>query len=294
MGSAHTSDISIPRFEWPTIALAVVVYGGWIALTAWHAALPWPVLMAGGAWIIAWQGSLQHEVIHGHPTRHRWINDAIGFAPLSLWLPYAIYAREHTGHHATPHLTDPFDDIESNYLPSAGGPGYRLAVLESTLAGRMLFGPPIRVGRFWLAQGRRALEHPLAVARDWVPHCLAVALIVWWLGEVGLSLRDYVLYFVWPGTSLLLIRAFAEHRANPDPAARTALVADFGPLALLFLNNNLHTWHHDQPGVPWYRLPALYHADPDAFAAAPRYRGYREVIARYLLRPHDQLVHPGR
>ena len=30
------------------------------------------------------------------------------------------------------------------------------------------------------------------------------------------------------------------------------------PLALMFLNNNLHALHHAEPGLAWYRLPARY------------------------------------
>ncbi len=294
MGATAAFPISRPASEWPTLALTVVIYGGWLVLTAWHAMLPWPVLLLAGGWIVAWQGSLQHEVIHDHPTRNRWINNAIGFPPLSLWLPYAVYAREHAAHHATPHLTDPFDDTESNYLARSGGLAHRLATLEATLAGRIVFGPPIRVARFGLSEARRTWRDPWAVAREWAPHLVALGLIVAWLDHVGLSLSVYALCFVWPGTSLLLIRSFAEHRADADPAARTAVVADFGPLALLFLNNNLHPWHHTHPGVPWYDLPALYHADPQAFPRAPRYSGYGAVFARFAFRAHDSLIHPGR
>lgn len=290
---AATTAASSP-IEWPTMALAVLIYGGWLAITAWHAALPWPIVVIAGGWIVAWQGSLQHEVIHGHPTRHRWINDAIGFVPLSLWLPYSVYRREHGAHHSTPNLTDPFDDVESNYVAQAGTFAHACAVVEATLAGRMVFGPAIRVVRFWMSELRRLIRVPGEVLREWVPHLAAVAVIVWWLQHVGLSVVDYVLWFVWPGTALLLIRSFAEHRASPDPAARTALVTDFGPLGLLFLNNNLHIWHHANQDVPWYALPALYRADPEAYPHAPRYRGYGEVIVRYLFRPHDRLVHPGR
>jgi fatty acid desaturase len=274
--------------------LALVVYGGWCGVTAWHAMLPWPLLFALGAWLTAWQGSLQHEVIHGHPTPRRRVNDAIGFAPLSLWLPYAIYRRDHSAHHATANLTDPFEDGESNYLARPGGIAQLCGALEATLAGRMLFGPPIRVARFWLAELRRTRQDPLAAARDWLPHLAGVVLIVLWLDHVGLSLRTYVLCFVWPGTALLLVRSFAEHRASPDPAARTAIVIDFGPLAVLFLYNNLHVWHHGRPAVPWYALPALHRAAPDAFPQAPRYAGYGAVFARFLLHPHDRLIHPGQ
>ena len=69
---------------------------------------------------------------------------------------------------------------------------------------------------------------------------------------------------VYVALSILKIRTFLEHRAHADPAARTVIVEDRGPLALLFLNNNLHVVHHAHPGVPWYALPALYRARPDS------------------------------
>ena len=294
MGVADRTERVPLSVEWPTLALALAIYGGWLAVTAWHAALPGPLLFALGAWLVAWQGSLQHEVIHGHPTPRRWVNDAIGFAPLSLWLPYAIYRRDHMAHHGTDHLTDPFDDTESNYLPRRGGLAHVFAALEATLAGRIVFGPPIRAVRFWIGELRRLRRDPAGVARDWVPHLVGVALVLVWLDHVGLPLRTYLLCFVWPGIGLSLIRSFAEHRASADPEARTATVIDFGPLAWLFLYNNLHVWHHGRPAAPWYALPALHRAAPDAFAQAPRYAGYRAVFARFLFRAHDTLIHPGQ
>jgi fatty acid desaturase len=73
--------------ELPTLLLAAAIYGGWLALTWWHAALPVAVLFVAGGWISAWHNSLQHETIHGHPTRSALINTAIGWPPINLWLP---------------------------------------------------------------------------------------------------------------------------------------------------------------------------------------------------------------
>lgn len=293
MAATTAPQPHLAAWEWPTLVLAATIYGGWIALVAGHAALPLPLACAIGAWLIAWHGSLQHEVIHGHPTRRQWLNDAIGYPPLALWLPYPVYAREHTAHHATPHLSDPWDDTESNYIARAGGVAHALAAIEATLAGRVVFGPPIRALRLWWAQVLRLRRDPAGVARDWLPHLVAVAVVLWFVQHCGLSLGVYVFGMVWPGIGLASIRAYAEHRASDDPAARTAIVADRGPLALLFLNNNLHTWHHAHPGAPWYALPAMHRAQPDAFPRAPRYRHYGEVIARFAFVPHDRLVHPA-
>ncbi len=82
--------------------------------------LPWWALAPLGAWIIAWQMNLQHEVIHGHPTPWRTVNEALGVWPLSLWLPYRIYRETHMRHHQDANLTDPFEDPESYYWTTAG------------------------------------------------------------------------------------------------------------------------------------------------------------------------------
>ena len=103
------------RIEWPTAALAFVIYASWLMATYFYRELPWWGLPAIGGWIIAWQLNLQHETIHGHPTRKRAVNEAIGCWPLSLWLPYSIYRSTHLAHHRDENLTDPLEDPESYY-----------------------------------------------------------------------------------------------------------------------------------------------------------------------------------
>ena len=51
------------------------------------------------------------------------------------------------------------------------------------------------------------------------------------------------------------------------------IIEDRGPLALLFLNNNLHAVHHAHPRLPWYRLPGEYARRRDEFLR--RNGGYR-------------------
>src|ERR1700747_955026 len=64
--------------EWPTVALAFAIYGLWLLITLLYRDLPWWALTGLGGWVIAWQLNLQHETIHGHPTRNRPVNEAIG------------------------------------------------------------------------------------------------------------------------------------------------------------------------------------------------------------------------
>ena len=91
------------------------------------------------------------------------------------------------------------------------------------------------------------------------------------------------------------IRTFLEHRAHEDCHSRTVVIEDRGPLAWLFLNNNLHIVHHLHPGVPWYALPRLYRENRDRYLEVNQgyfYRSYKEVFVRYLLRRKDPVPHP--
>jgi len=73
------------------------------------------------------------------------------------------------------------------------------------------------------------------------------------------------------------------------------LIEDRGPLALIFLNNNLHVVHHMHPRVPWYDLPAMFRANRDLYLqrnGGYYYRSYAEIFARHLLRAKDPVPHP--
>jgi fatty acid desaturase len=106
------AQIGLGALEWPTLGLAAAIYGGWVLATLYHARLPMLLLVAVGGWLTAWHGSLQHEVIHDHPTPWRGVNTAMALPPLSLWLPFDIYRRSHRIHHVLEHLT-----VGSSWVP---------------------------------------------------------------------------------------------------------------------------------------------------------------------------------
>src|ERR1700754_2963027 len=56
--------------EWPTLILIVVVFAGWLATTYAYTLLPLWVVIPLGVLLITLHGSLQHEMVHGHP--HPW------------------------------------------------------------------------------------------------------------------------------------------------------------------------------------------------------------------------------
>jgi len=97
------------------------------------------------------------------------------------------------------------------------------------------------------------------------------------------------------GLSILKIRTFLEHQAHEKARGRTVIIEDRGPLAVLFLNNNLHVVHHMHPRTPWYRLPKLYFSNREKYLARNDgylYRNYGEIVRRYLVTAKDPVPHP--
>lgn len=291
----------IRAIEWPTIGLAAAIHGGWIALVVFHASLPWWAFASLAAVLSAWFGSLQHEIIHGHPTRRADVNALLASPPLWLWLPWPRYRDSHLAHHRDQRLTDPIDDPESRYrTPEAwaalGSVGRAFDYAQSTLIGRIAIGPACAIARFLRAEAGALIAGDGEAWRAWRVHAIWMVphgLFVFWI--CGVPVWLYALGFVQGGFALTLIRSFAEHRAAAPVAHRTAVVEGSALLGPLFLFNNLHAAHHRWPRVPWYRLPALYRAERDRLLAENGglvYRGYGDVARRFLLRRHDLPVHP--
>jgi fatty acid desaturase len=217
-----------------------------------------------------------------------------------LWLPYERYRSTHLQHHHDERLTDPLDDPESRYWrpedwQRLGLHGQRLVRAQSTLAGRLTIGPFWAIGSFLTAEAGGIATGDRRALRIWLAHLLAAAVVIGWIKICGLSLWLYVFGFVIPGTSLMIIRSFAEHKADKEVERRTAIVESFGPLAVLFLFNNLHAAHHDRPWVPWYELPRQFKASRSRLLAGNGglvYRGYGEIFRRFLTRPYQHPIHP--
>ncbi|QYZ68531.1 fatty acid desaturase [Neotabrizicola shimadae] len=287
------------RVEWPTILLLAATYAVWgLGTTVGYSLSPVLGMVLTGV-AIAQFSSLQHEVLHGHPFRSAALNEALVFPALSLTVPYGRFRDTHLAHHHDPILTDPYDDPESNYLdPKVWGTlaRWQQAVLRAnnTLLGRVLIGP--LVGNFlWLrSEAKLAARGEPGVRRDWLKHLAGFVPLVAWLWFAAMPWWAYLLA-AWIGHALLKIRTYLEHRAHEAPRARTVIIEDRGPLALLFLNNNLHVVHHMHPAVPWYRLPAIYGANRAHYLRRNdhyHYRSYAEIFRRHLLRAKDPVPHP--
>ncbi|SMX38066.1 fatty acid desaturase [Maliponia aquimaris] len=286
--------------EWPTLALLAACYALWALGTTLAAALWLPLGMALVTVGAALHSSLTHEMLHGHPFRSRFWNAALVFPALSLVVPYLRFKDTHLAHHRDSILTDPYDDPESNYLdPKVWERLPRLlrALLRvnNTLAGRMLLGPLLGTASFMLADLRLIRRGDRRVLLGWALHGPAVALVIWWIAAVGQMPVWAWLVSSYAALSVLKIRTFLEHRAHLDARGRTVVIEDRGPLALIFLNNNLHVVHHMHAMVPWYRLPQLYRKNRKRYLSrngAYRYASYAEVFRRFFLRAKDPVPHP--
>jgi fatty acid desaturase len=114
------------------------------------------------------------------------------------------------------------------------------------------------------------------------------AVLMWLVAVAHVPLWKYLLAFVYPGSSLTLLRSFAEQRAAAAYEKRTCVVEAGLFFGLLFLHNNLHVVHHEMPHAPWFELPALWKRRRAAFATtAPDLilPGYVALVHKHALRP---------
>ncbi|NEX45768.1 fatty acid desaturase [Pseudotabrizicola algicola] len=287
-----------PAVEWPTLALLAATYLLWALGTTvlYDASAVLGVIVTALA--ITQYCSLQHEALHGHPFRNAALNEALVFPALFPTVPYGRFRATHLAHHHDPSLTDPYDDPESNYLDPqvwARLPRWAQGLLmaNNTLLGRIVLGPVIG-NLLWLRGEAQLLRHDAGVRRDWALHLGGLVLLALWLVPAPMGWAGYLAAF-YIAAGLLKIRTFLEHRAHEAARARTVIVEDRGPLALLFLNNNLHVVHHMHPQVPWYDLPALYAANRAHYLRRNEgyaYRSYAQIFARHFLRAKDPVPHP--
>ena len=305
----HASEIATlgrgftARTQWPTWLLIVVIYGGWVAvLSNVHsghlspfAATPWLIVLC------AWHMSLQHELLHGHPTRFAWLNMALGWPPLAVWFPYALYRESHMAHHRDEALTVPGIDPETNYvLPEqwARLPRWRRVFWHArkSFVGRVVIGPPMSVAGMLVGAARALRNGDWRHAPTWLTHVAAVALLLTWVQRyAGVPWWYYLAAITWPALGLAMVRSLYEHRAATHPKARIAINEAGLVMRLLYLNNNYHLVHHDLPGLPWFHLPRAYRMRRDDYrrkCGGFVIGGYASLFRRYAWRATDAPAHP--
>lgn len=245
--------------EWPTLGLALLIYGCWLTLTVFFDDLPLPLGFALGGLVVAWHGSLQHEAVHGHPTKSDGVNAFIAGFSLWLYLPFALYRDSHLAHHGCEHITAPGLDPESYFVEAERWErlsriSRALFWVNNTLLGRLVIGPWLVVGAALGTELRHLLRGDRKRLAVWAIHAAHLSVLLFWImGIAQMPLWHYLLFFVYPGLALTLLRSFAEHTPAGDQHQRTVIVEAHPLFSWLFLHNNLHSLHHNKPRLPWYR-----------------------------------------
>ena len=286
--------------EWPTVAMLGACYAAWAISCAFYQEFGAILFVLITAPLVTLHSSLQHEALHGHPTRSAAFNEALVFAPLGLLFPYRRFKALHLKHHSDSSLTDPYDDPESFYYALGDRqklPGWMQKILDfnNTFLGRFTVGPLVMFVGFAARDMQLMQDGDRKVMLAWAWHSLGIVAVLTWSWGIGGVPPALYLATAYLGLSILNVRTFAEHQAHEAPGGRTVIVEASPFFGLLFLNNNLHYVHHEHPRVPWYKLPALYRSRRGEFLAANEsysFSGYGEMIRRYLFRAKTPVPHP--
>ena len=289
------------RSELPTWLLIIAIYTGWFTTLAyWHTLglLPATVLLI---WFTAWYMSLQHELIHGHPTRFPRLNQLFGTLPLAVWYPYGLYRDSHLAHHHNDRLTVPVDDPESYYFTEQTWARFtpwqkRIIHARNTFLGRLLLAPLLDIVQTLGSAVAAFRQLRLRAMLMWLVHGALLAGLVVWMRHVGFSPVWFVLAVSYPALALTKVRSFLEHRAADDPLARSVINEAGIFWQVLFLNLNYHSVHHDLPGVPWYGLKALYQQNRALYQQRNHgfvVKGYGQWLRQFWDKAVDVTVHPG-
>ena len=243
-----------------TLLIAACCYAAWLTLLIFHNAIPIWLLIPLGGYVVCLHGSLQHEAVHGRPTSRGWFNSLLVMPPLSLGYPYQIYREEHLQHHRCEVLTDSIEDPETLYFTAEQWQNKKaffkwVQKANFTLLGRLTIGPAVATVTLWRNQLRKILQGDPIRAGIWILHLLLSAtLILFAYYAVGLPPWKYVLCFAYPGIALTLLRSYTEHRWSDNADERTIIIEGSPITELLYLNNNYHWLHHENPQLPWYFL----------------------------------------
>lgn len=289
------------RTEWGTLALIMGCYGAWLFAGFLWTTPFWLAGLLALPILAAFHTSLQHETIHGHPTRWPALNEALVSLPLAAVFPYQRYRDLHLCHHRDEHLTDPFEDPESyfwceNDVREMNDFQRHIFALNNTFVGRLVIGPLLTIIGFARTELWRLRQNQPGVRQAWALHGLGlIGLTAIIVTVFAIPLWVYLLFVVYPALSLTAMRAYAEHQAAENVGARSAIVEAHPALALLYLNNNLHIVHHASPRTPWYDLPDLYTERRQQYLTANEntlFLGYSDIARRFAFHVKQPVDHP--
>ncbi len=278
--------------------VVIFVYAAWAWLVLNGEKIPLPLLFVAGGYITCLHGSLQHIVVHGSPTKYQWFNSLLAYPPLALYYPYSIYRESHLQHHKCPELTSVADDPESRYVSSEhwanlSSISRRVYQFQFTLLGRLLIGPFVSSYLLLKSEWIRIFAGEIQRINIWLLHFVGCASVLVFVVVVGeMAIWKYILCFVYPGISLTLLRSYTEHRWSDVQDERSLIVEGTVLTRLLYLNNNYHWLHHEDPKIHWTRLSSMFREQRKEILRKNGnfyYKGYLQILPRLW---KDRLIDP--
>lgn len=287
--------------EWVTFGLIVACYALWFVSGLLWTTSFWLVGLVALPVLAAFHTSLQHEVIHGHPTPWQWLNEALVSLPLAGVFPYYRYKDLHLKHHRDEHLTDPYEDPESYFwcehqVREMNDFQRHIFAINNTFVGRLIVGPALTIIGFSRTELWRLRQNEPGVRRAWLLHVFGLIAVIYFVIAIfAMPISTYFLFVVYPALSLTAMRSYAEHQAAENVGARSAVVEAHPALALLYLNNNLHIVHHASPATAWYEIPKLYKQRRQQYLTANEntlFLGYSDIARRFAFHVKQPVEHP--
>ncbi len=280
------------------LLIAFGTYSAWIILVLYGNEVPLIVLFLLGGYVTCLHGSLQHIAVHGYPTKFDWLNALLVYPPLALYFPYPTYRESHIAHHLCETLTDIETDPESLFVTakhwnSMNKISKAIYRLNFTLLGRLLIGPFITLYQLWKGELKRIINGNTQCMLHWFLHIVGCAAIILFVTEVAaMPLWKYILCFAYPGVSLTLLRSYTEHRWSESETERSIIVEGSPLSRLLYLNNNFHWVHHENPQMPWRQVSKVFKERRDEILNLNGnfyYRSYLQIFSRLF---KDKLIDP--
>ena len=285
--------------ELPTwIAIFSVYFLWWIVLSNFYNIPFAPLFLMV---ILTFHGSVQHEILHGHPTSHQGFNNLLAFPSLALWSPYLVYKNSHLKHHEDINLTIPNVDPESYFISkdewnSLSSYRQKFASFNMTLIGRLTLGP------LWYFFGLKkeflmSFKKPFSINfLIWFSHELFVVILLYFIWSIfNIHFLTYIAC-AYLSQSLTMLRSFYEHRPSSNPNHRSIIMHTSLAMRILFLNNSYHFVHHKNPNISWHQIPREYKSNLEKYKQSNGFfseKGYFTWFKKYLFKPVDKPKHPA-
>lgn len=269
------------RNRWTAVlALALVglqLGGAWL-LVRFDVSWPWIVVLAAtvGAQLVHALYAVVHETAHRLVFHARWGNRLVALlCNVPLVAPFTVLlSHYHLVHHRRQGQLGRDPDLPSAWERRwfAGGPGRKLLYMA-------LF-PLLQLFRPIHPDDRISWRDPWLVANVLVQLAAAVVITM----ALGAPALLYLLasVYCWGGPHPVLFARFVqEHFITTNDGHETH--SYYGPLNHLTLNVGYHVEHHDLPGIPWHRLPALTRLAPTFYADRVKHRSWWRLGWQFIV-----------